>query len=137
MMPGENERPNFVEFPHSQRISVPVPEQDRAYAVRDFDWQRIKRRVKRLSEKDLDFSIWYPGLIGMGVSSGLSIVTVCNTKDLPNWVTVLYVLATFCFLFMGFMLRKIDSKARLDTQSDAKEVLSDMEAVESLFNDPQ
>ena len=126
---------SFVQMDRPMKISIPSPEQDRMIAVRDFDWQRIKGRVSRISKKEVSLSIWYPSLFGIAITSGLSIWPVSMTKDLPAWVTPSYVICTVTFLAMGGILMWLDRKVATNKIMDVDEIMADMEKVESLFSD--
>jgi len=126
-----------MQVDRSIKISIPSPEQDRMIAIRNFDWERIKGRVSQMSKKNVSLSVWYQSLFGSAITSGLSIWPVSITKDLPPWVISLYIIFTFGCLLMGGILVWLDRKLGLSTTTEAQNITSDMDKVESLFREPE
>lgn len=120
----------YVQYDRSQQIAVPSSDQDSLLAIRHLDWKRIKNRVSKIAERRTPLSLWYPTLFAIGITSGLSIYPISITKDLPSWVTPLYVLTTIFSFFVGGVFMLLDRKYKGDTASEVLDIKSDMEEVE-------
>lgn len=116
-------------------VSIPSPKQERLMGVRFFDWERIRGRVSRISENKPSLSIWYPSMFGISISAALSVWPVSVTRDLPSWVTALYVFAAIGFFVMGVVLWRFDRNLNTNVAQEAKDIVTDMDKLKALHDE--
>jgi hypothetical protein len=129
-MPGSSDKLNWS---RDETIAVPVPEKEGRIAVRRSDWGRCRRNVKRLTQLPPTLSVWYSICFGIAASAGASIIPIHAAKDLPSWVTPLYVCATAATALLGIVIAILDFRLREQRKSRVDDVDADMQEIEESF----
>jgi len=119
-----------LNWKRAETIDLPMPENEGRLAIRHQDWRRLRIRIQRMENRGSNLAVVYSIFLGVAGSAGLSILPISQTKDLPSWVTPLYVcvfvFSALCGLVFVMVERGLRKKART-AQTDIIEEMSDIE----------
>ena len=116
-----------------ETIAVPSRGRETRMAVRRKDWERIKRRISKAVEPAPGLSVVYSVLFGIAATSGYSTGPIAISKNLPSWVTPLYVCVSIFSFFCGCVFVFLDRKFRSERKSELEDIEADMDDVEAMF----
>jgi hypothetical protein len=125
----------FLAVKRDVYIDVPPPHRERRLAIRYADWDRLKANLQRLAATlGHDFlSIVYSVLFGFAGSSGLSIIPILKTKDLPAWVAPSYIISTIAALLLGGVCAVLDWNNRAEVRGNVQYIVNEMGKIDSMF----
>ena len=112
-----------------ERITFPSTGRESWLAIRKSDWRRIRRRVSRATSRTEKLPVIYSILFGVAGSSGLSIIPIASTEDLPSWVTAVYVCVCVFGFLSGCVFVWFDNKNQSEKQSELQHIQEDMEEI--------
>jgi hypothetical protein len=122
-----------LNWKREEPIDLPIPESEGRLAIRHQDWRRLKNRIQRVDNNSWNLSVVYSTLFGVAVSAGLSIIPLAATKDLPAWVTPLYICFFFFSLICALVFIAIDRKLKSQRHSDRQDMIDEMSDIEGTF----
>ena len=102
--------------------------------VRRVDWEALNRHVGRLKEQDTFNTSWMSFCLGVAASAFIGFLTVLMTSSHhePHSVALLALGGlTVGGLFLAFVIRKIDQRARANQHSLLSVLQEEMTAMES------
>jgi len=105
-------------------------DEDRQLPIRRADWTHLKISLGKIHEVRPNLSIPYSVCFAIGAAAGASIFPVSVTKDLPNWVTPLYVCVTLSCLMIGGVLVWLDKRFGGEIRTRVRELENDMREIE-------
>lgn len=117
----------------SFKIDLQSSEAERRLGIRRVDWLRIKTSVSKVKTPLPHLSFWYSALIGVAVSSGLSIIPLCHTTGLPAWVVPLYACITASSLIMASVFYWLERELHRYRNTQVDGVVQDMVELEKHF----
>lgn len=131
-MSDESQGPTYT---RQEPISVPVPAKERRLAIRYLDWNRCKKKLKKIKQQTPRLHIVYSFLLGITTSSGFSLTTFyLNTETkLPSWGYPLYALLFVFSLAAAGCFYYVDQKNRKGKASEIDDIVEDMEDIEKTF----
>ena len=115
----------------SDNFNFSSPNSDREMAIRCTDWNRLEKRLARLSDYPKDYSALYGIFFGLFGSACLSIIPLAITRDLPPWVLPLYIVFTAACLFSGIFVLVFDKKVRKMHRTIVADLLEDVREIGS------
>ena len=118
-----------VPWERQESIAVPSPGREGWFAIRASDWQRIRRRVSRATSRTAKLPVIYSILFGVAASSGLSIIPIASTEDLPSWVTPVYVCVCVFSFLTACVFVWFDNKNQSEKESELQHIQEDMEEI--------
>ena len=114
-------------------VSIPSPDSERRMEIRRADWDRLKRRLSRLSHPIPKLHLVYSVLLGIASTASLSIIPLSKSQGLPVWVIPLYWCVTIFAFICAIVFIFIDRKVQSATSSGASDIEEDMEEIEKAF----
>ena len=117
------QRPSFE---ISKEFEIIVPEKEKAYPISILDWEKLKTKVKRLSNESNIFHTVGTTLLGFAGSALIGAVTIGNNYQIC-WFLFW---GTFIIGIMALYFSRQQNKVRIIFKED---VLSDMDFIEKRF----
>jgi len=132
MMKNENQS---ITLKRDQSISLPSALEERCLAIRYLDWNRVEKKLRKISQRVPRLHLVYSFLFGITASSGFSIITFLTQTEtqLPVWGYPLYSLTFVFSLVTALVFVYVDQRIGLDKKSDIDEIIEDMEGIEKTF----
>jgi hypothetical protein len=129
-----NEDTNLT-WAREEAITVPIASQERRIAIRYLDWDRCKRKLRKVKEQVPRLHLVFSFLFGIAASSLFSIITLSANpqSQLPAWVSPLYVLLLLFSLATALVFVYVDHAMRKGKESVIDEIIEDMDSIEKTF----
>jgi hypothetical protein len=125
--------PDHITWNPKAEIAVPAPEREKRLAIRQVDWDRLRRSVANQQSSRPSLSIAYSILFGVGGSSGFSIIPLAYTEKLGAWVIPTYVLVTVFSVLVAFILMWLEKRMNKNATTQSADLARDMEEIEKMF----
>ncbi len=122
-----------LNWKREESINLPMPESEGRLAIRRQDWKRLKSSIQRINNHSSTYSIIYSVLFGVSGSAGLTIIPIMWAKDLPSWVTPLYLCVCLFSFLSAVVFVMVDRRVSLMIQSDREEIIEEMSEIEGTF----
>lgn len=121
-----------------QSISLPASSQERRLAIRYLDWDRCKRKLKKIRQRVPKLHLVYSFLFGITATSGFSLLTFSTQTEtkLPTWGYPLYSLIFVFSLVTAIVFVYVDRRIGFDKQSEIDDIIEDMKSIEETFPNP-
>ena len=103
---------------------------DRDLVLRRSDWSHLKGSLGKLQDARPNLSVWYAVAFAAAVVAGASIVPVSSAKDLPLWVTPLYVCVSLSCVIIGAVLVWLDKRFGQEIRSRIRDIEADIREIE-------
>ena len=128
-------RETTLSWNRAEPITLPFSTKERRIAIRFLDWDRCKKKLRKIRQPIPRFHLFYSFLFGISASSGLSLVTLHLEPEasLPAWGYPLYWLLLLFSLLTAICFVYLDSRIRQQKQSEIDEILEDMDNIEKTF----
>ena len=114
--------------------TVYVAKNDGCYSIRKIDWDRIKRMVDQPQTKEVSYSIYYSILFGVAGSSGVSILPIAFSNNLPSWVAPTDVITTLACLLVAIIFKSQEKNTRTERKAKINEIKTEMDEIEKLYH---
>ncbi len=125
---------DHVKSTREVQVDFPSSDSEKRMAIRRSDWERLRRRIRRVAGPPSRLAIVYAILFGVAATALFSIYPMTLSQGVPTWVIPTYVCAfVFTFLF-AWIFVWLDRKAQARSVSDISDVMQDMEDIEGAFS---
>lgn len=123
-----------ITFTTETAVVLPKAEHEEVLAMRRVEWQRVRRRVERLSNPLSGASEWSATFFGLGAGALLSLIPIVSaTSDQQPWVIPLFWVVGISFLVLaGFMLW-VHRKMRHSHSDDVTDICGEMDEIEAWY----
>ena len=107
-------------------------EEDRQLPIRRADWTHIKISLGKIHEVRPNLSIAYSVCYAIGLAAGASIFPLAAARDLPSWVTPLYVCVTLSCMIIGSVLVWLDRRFGGEIRTRVRDLENDLREIEQV-----
>jgi hypothetical protein len=107
-------------------------DEDRQLPIRRADWTHIKISLGKIHEVRPSLSIAYSVCFAIGAAAGASTFPVSAARDLPSWVTPLYVCITLSCFIIGSVLVWLDRRFGGEIRTRVRELENDLREIEQV-----
>lgn len=132
-MSGESPQERYLLYESKERIAVPVAGQEARMAVRNADWDRLRRQVERIRPPNNALTIWYSLAFGFAGSATLGIIPLMLVSDMPAWVMPTYIISSVASTLLGCLLVWVGKTQVRQADSDLEELKAEMDEVKRLI----
>lgn len=122
-----------LNWSRDESIDLPKPETEGRLAIRRQDWKRLRTRIQQTDDSSWNLSVVYSTLFGAAASAGLSVIPIAAARELPAWVSPLYVCFFLFSLLGGFVFLAIDRKLQTMRHSERQGIIEEMGEIEGMF----
>lgn len=124
-----------ITYTRHETITLPSPEQEKRYGIRYQDWERCKKKLRKIKKQVPRFHLIYSFFFGVSASSFSALITSSaqSQASLPSWIFLLYWALSLFGLIIGISFVYVDKIFRKEQQSDLDEIIEDMESIEETF----
>jgi len=132
---GQTEMSRKVSF--TREFSAFLPGGVTAFVIPATEWNRVKRMIARITPAKTWFVVAGSICAGVGISAVSCLIGFASAKDVPTWAKAVSwgSLCTGVVLCIGLFY--LDSQQRSDISYSTKEVLKEMEQLESHPTEPE
>jgi hypothetical protein len=130
---SEETQADKLVWERSDQIAVPAAEAEGRLAIREFDWKRLKSKVKRCSRPSSKLPVAYSIAFGVSGSAFLSLIAIHNAEGLGAWVFPLYLITGIFSLLFGCACIYLESKNDSAATDESTDLLAEMEELEKMF----
>jgi len=124
--------PEEVSWDRKDRIFVPT---NGFFALRTLDWIRIRRDLLLITTPIPWLRIIYPLLIGVGITTGLSLLIIPSTENISPYVIPLYQCVTFFSIVISIVFILLDRQIHKRQQIDVKNIILYMKDIEQTISE--
>jgi hypothetical protein len=117
------------ELPEDVSLAHDVDD-DRDLVLRRTDWSHLKGSLGKLQDARPNLSVWYAVAFAAAAVAGASILPVASAKDLPLWVTPLYVCVSLSCAIIGAVLVWLDKRFGQEIRSRIRDIEADIREIE-------
>ena len=103
---------------------------DRHLVLRRTDWSHLKGSLGKLQEARPNLSVWYAVAFAAAAVASASILPVSSARDLPLWVTPLYVCVSLSCVIIGTVLVWLDKRFGQEIRGRIREIEADIREIE-------
>jgi hypothetical protein len=116
-------------------IALPTPEQERRIAIRQNDWERCMKKLKKMNKRVPRFHLIYSFFFGVTVSSFSALITsyAQSPMNAASWVLFVYWALFAIGLIFGCIFVYVDKVFRQEQESDVNDIIEEMEGIEEMF----
>jgi hypothetical protein len=104
--------------------------------VRRSDWQRIKGALASVSAARPNLAVWYALAFGVAAATGASVLPVAAARDLPPWVTPMYVCVALSSGIVGGVLVWLERTIGGAIRARLQDVELEMSEAEHVLEEP-
>ena len=104
--------------------------------IRRADWQRIRAALNGISSARPNLGVWYALSFGVAGATGVSILPVAAARDLPAWVTPMYVCVALSSAIIAGVLLWLERTVGGAIRSRLMEVDLEMTEAERALEEP-
>jgi hypothetical protein len=113
-------------------IHTAEADEDRQLPIRRADWNHIRVSLGKIHEVRPSLGIAYSVCFAIGAAAGASIFAVSATRDLPSWVTPLYVCITLSCVIIGGVLVWLDRRFGGEIRTRVRDLENDLREIEQV-----
>lgn len=112
------------------------PKTESVYPICMSDWDRLKRALKTMQLPKRLYGFLASGCLGLFASALISVIDMYNRTEVADWfkITIWCILIISGFLCVVFYC--LDKQMIEDNHKSSKDVLAEMEFIESKYNPP-
>jgi hypothetical protein len=123
-----------ITIKRDETIAIPSAEQEKRIGIRYQDWERCKRKIKKLRQQVPRFHLIYSFSFGVSASAASSLITsLAQGASSPSWITFLYAALFATSLIIGILFVFVDRTFRAKRQSEIDDLIEEMEIIEKTF----
>jgi hypothetical protein len=107
-------------------------DEDRQIPIRRADWTHIRVSLSKIHDIRPSLSIAYSVCFAIAAAAGASIFPVSAARDLPAWVTPLYVCISISSVIIGGVLVWLDRRFGGEIRNRVRELENDLREIEQI-----